>query len=58
MRPFRARSSITSTILDDLGASDDLDVATNVATGMGRAQSGGADAEWIIDDCSYACALR
>jgi hypothetical protein len=29
---LRARSSITSTILDDLDASDDLDVATNVAT--------------------------
>ena len=37
MRPFRTRSPITSTILDDLDASDDLDVATDVATrGVGR----------------------
>ena len=34
MRPLRARSSITSTILDDLDASDDLDVATDVATSL------------------------
>jgi hypothetical protein len=33
MRPFRARSSITSSILDDLDASDDLDVAKDVANG-------------------------
>jgi hypothetical protein len=32
MRLFRPRSSSTSTILDDLDALDDLDVATDVAT--------------------------
>jgi hypothetical protein len=42
MRPFRARSSITSTILDDLDASDALDVATNVATGWDRPPSDAA----------------
>jgi hypothetical protein len=36
MRSFRATPSITSTILDDLDASDDLDVATDVATSPGR----------------------
>jgi hypothetical protein len=40
---WRARSSITSTILDDLDASNDLDVATDVATarGLNREESSG-----------------
>jgi hypothetical protein len=50
MRPFRARSSITSTILDDLDASDDLDVATNVAT-RPPIRGNGGDADYAHRAC-------
>jgi hypothetical protein len=59
MRPFRARSSIASTILDDLDASDDLDVATDVATTRIRDPRSGPTLmlSRVIDFCSFAWRL-